>query len=87
MSKRSNRDGYGLAAVVKKTDINSLKITLDTRLDLAIITPLNRSDRSREQTHAGAWPSGSGRLPVTQEIAGSNPVAPAKNPGKPGFPF
>ncbi len=37
--------------------------------------------------NVGAWPSGSGRLPVTQEIAGSNPVAPATNPGKPGFPF
>ena len=35
----------------------------------------------------GVWPSGLGRLPVTQEIAGSNPVTPAKTRGNPGFPF
>ncbi len=35
-----------------------------------------------EKKVVGAWPSGSGRLPVTQEIAGSNPVAPATRPGE-----
>ncbi len=44
--------------------------------------------RYRPEKHiVGMWPSGLGRLPVTQEIAGSNPVVPATSPGKPGLPF
>ena len=41
----------------------------------------------RRKHIVGMWPSGLGRLPVTQEIAGSNPVVPATSPGKPGLPF
>ena len=39
-----------------------------------------------EWVSVGEWPSGLGRWPVTPEVAGSNPVAPAKiSPARAGF--